>query len=393
MAVAMSAEIVVGNEDLLTIILSKLPARHLLQFKLVSKQWHALISSSRLALLHFNPSAISGLFFNTRAGGQLIPLRGDSVSVKPPLAKLLHISQGMEILHSCNGLLLCGDTRLNVSNDIVSLYLYNPTLGWYIQIPSSEGMRRDSFYGAFNEHYWNLAFDPVEASSYKIIHFSRSKFESSGYRYSIEIYSSETGLWKLVNNDICSGDRLKLPFKSSRGVLLNGKIFWPAYCCQTTLCFDVAKESIKSVPMPPYVHWVFYPSFFVESGGHLYYIGHQESKCLVHEMEDSCSGWLLKYSVDVDAVLGACPSTVRDRAVSEKCPYLVLSFIHGEDQKDELVIYIAGCAVYYDINQMSCRKICDVNAGCFDSFRIRRYKGVEVHKHIESLITLPGCRF
>ena len=109
-------------------------------------------------------------------------------------------------------------------------------------------------------------------------------------------------------------------------------------------------------------------------------------------MEDSCSGWLLKYSVDMDAVLGACPSMVRERAGSDKCPYLVLSFIPGVDQKDELVFYIAGCAMYYDINQVSCRETCDLNDSCFDCYITRRYIGIDVHKHIEGLITLPGCR-
>ncbi|XP_027170026.1 F-box protein At5g07610-like [Coffea eugenioides] len=298
----------------------------------------------------------------------------------------------MKILHSCNGLLLCGDTWLSNWNVVLSLYLYNPTLGWHIQIPSSEGMRRDLLYDILNEHYWNLAFDPLESSSYKIIDFSRPKFESSCYRYSIEIYSSETGLWKLVNNDILSGDDLKLSINFYRGVLLNGIIYWPSFGRRTTLCFDVAKESIKSIPMPPNGIWPYCNSFFVESGGHLYHVVHQESQCFVHEMEDSCSGWLLKYSVDMDAVLGACPSMVRERAGSDKCPYLVLSFIPRVDQKDELVFYIAGCAMYYDINQVSCRKICDLNDSCFDCYITRRYIGIDVHKHIEGLITLPGCR-
>lgn len=397
----MSAEVVGSIEDLLIIILSKLPARSLLQFRSVSRHWNVLILSSRLAFLHFNPNAISGFFLNitcfgrqTRgAGEQFIPLRGDSLALKPPLKNLLHISQGIKILHACNGLLLCGDTYFNSMNVIQILYLYNPTLGWYTQIPISEGMRRPLTYGLLHEHHWILVFDPLKSSSYKIIYLFSSEYESNRCHYSIEIYSSETGLWKLVNNHVVLGEGMNLSINFSKGVLLNGVIYWPSFNSQSSLCFDVAEERVKSISMPSNGLGNFCYSGFVESGGHLYCIEQLDSQCYVHEMEDCSSDWFLKYSVDMDIVLAACQSMVREGAFCGNYSYSVLSFIHGVDQDDVLVFYIAGIAVYYGINRTTVKKLCDLNAGYVDDFAMVRFHGPLVHKHIETLLTVPGYHF
>ncbi|PRQ41260.1 putative F-box domain-containing protein [Rosa chinensis] len=113
-----AAETIANIEDLLTQILLRLPARSPIRFQCVSKHWLSLISDPKFRLLHNlqNPNPkISGLFPDTTIPAMpmiIIPL-GKAIPSRINRPKALPVRCfddaccRINILRSCNGLLLC----------------------------------------------------------------------------------------------------------------------------------------------------------------------------------------------------------------------------------------------------------------------------------------------
>ncbi|MFS7909180.1 putative F-box associated interaction domain-containing protein [Helianthus anomalus] len=89
----------------------------------------------------------------------------------------------MEFWQSCNGLLLCNDHP-------DKLYVYNPTInqGKLLPLP----------------HVWvpnralkvvAIDFDPTISQHYKLV-YTHQDFTRPGTPVHVEIYSSETGVWR-----------------------------------------------------------------------------------------------------------------------------------------------------------------------------------------------------
>ncbi|KAK8323315.1 hypothetical protein V6Z11_A12G230200 [Gossypium hirsutum] len=97
-----SADMIASNDDILALILHRLPLKSLLKFKTVSKHWLYLITYPTFRP-HHNSKAISGF------------LCAD------------------QILQSCNGLLLCCNFRPNRLD--TTYYIYNPTTKHYTVLP------------------------------------------------------------------------------------------------------------------------------------------------------------------------------------------------------------------------------------------------------------------
>lgn len=114
-----SAEIIASNQDLLTEILIRIPAKPLLKFKCVSKQWLSLISDPKFCIWHAchqrvpNPTPNALLlnnFYSSTPTFQFIPLIGDDSSSYSQAAVFdyLNVSPNyrLKIKNSCNGLIL-----------------------------------------------------------------------------------------------------------------------------------------------------------------------------------------------------------------------------------------------------------------------------------------------
>ncbi|CAK7341635.1 unnamed protein product [Dovyalis caffra] len=115
-----SAEIIAGNQDLLTEILIRVPAKPLLKFKCVSKQWLSLISDPKFCIWNashqriLNPTPDALLlnnFYSSTPTFQFVPLEGDGASSYSKVAVFddLNVSPyfRLKIKNSCNGLILC----------------------------------------------------------------------------------------------------------------------------------------------------------------------------------------------------------------------------------------------------------------------------------------------
>ncbi|PQP96789.1 F-box protein [Prunus yedoensis var. nudiflora] len=139
----------------------------------------------------------------------------------------------------------------------------------------------------------NLAFDPSKSPHYQVICVQNCSSSSTAYgNYQIEIYSSETGTWRL------SGSPFVVPSDMvfENGVLWNGTIHWISPK-GSTLCFDIDQERLGSMPSPPsHERWDKRRfRYFGESGGHLHLVeiyGPSTTQFQVFEMETDYSRWI-----------------------------------------------------------------------------------------------------
>ncbi|GAB4855312.1 hypothetical protein Ancab_023931 [Ancistrocladus abbreviatus] len=268
-------EAIADSEDLLTEILSRLPVKHLLRFKSVSKQWLNLISDRRFSLFHSqrhpNPPS-SALFFNHSLCSswsstfKFIPLQNHhQVTDSPPFLSLFN-SSSMAILQSTNGLVLCK----SVSKSDLAYYIFNPTINQISQLPFpnasiSLGNQSISIVGL------NLAFDPSTSADYKVICVWKDNSCSYIHQvpHGINVYSPAIGEWKR------SVDFFTPPFdmEFERGVYWNGSVLWLSHT-EKTLFYDVENECLKPLSLPPPIEGAYIGRFryFGESRGHLHLV-------------------------------------------------------------------------------------------------------------------------
>ncbi|TYH35577.1 hypothetical protein ES332_D13G202100v1 [Gossypium tomentosum] len=125
-----SAEKIGNNQDLLAQILLRLPAKSLIKFKCVSKQWLSLISNPHFCLSHTRHQGHEGFLHPTALLLKVQSVLSPEFHVVP----LKHFSQVpffhyistpyINILQSCNGLFVC-ETYDDDNN--VEYFICNPT--------------------------------------------------------------------------------------------------------------------------------------------------------------------------------------------------------------------------------------------------------------------------
>ncbi|KAL7193646.1 hypothetical protein ACSBR2_025285 [Camellia fascicularis] len=149
------AELIGSNVDILTEILTRVPAKFVIRFKCVSKDWFSLISNSPFSRNHSNrhPSALfSGLFINPVTSFdddkvKSVSLHGQhqSLSTSSLLDGVGYGSGTFRIEDSCKGLLLC-------LNGPTCFIVCNPTTQKYTVLPYHGGTTTSSI--PFHNKVW-----------------------------------------------------------------------------------------------------------------------------------------------------------------------------------------------------------------------------------------------
>ncbi|WCJ34682.1 F-box family protein [Euphorbia peplus] len=367
-----TAEIIAGNDDILTEILFRLPAKSLLRFKSVSKHWLSLISSTHLSSLHTlrhpKPSVSGLIYLDSPSKMNLIPLNPSS----PPSDLDCFNTHKMKILQSCNGLLLCSSfPEVGVPR---SFYISNPTTNQLFTLPSIPSVLA-----------LNLAFDPSISTTYKVICVSSSTVSASHYQ--INIYESDTRAWRL------SGSPFQAPFAMvfGNGVFWNGAIHWINHA-GNTLYFDVHTEIFGSFPAPPFTdRWGKRRSrYFGQSGGHLHLIEIYEARSIkfdVYEMNKDYSEWIVRFHVDLEHLVEEFPEMVMSYMgdLDSVCYlFAVLSVVEEEDEDDSsLLIHIPGKFVSYNFNNKMFKIVSD-----FKSSNSLRFGLLHAYHYIQTLASV-----
>ncbi|KAF7811477.1 F-box protein [Senna tora] len=288
------ANIVADNDDLLFEILLRLPIKSLLTFKSICKHWLSLISS-------------------------------------PQFSHFVKHSLEVEVLQSCNGLLLCSDYR-----GYPPYCVYNPTTKQYSVLPPLKS------YESYHHVRGGvcLAFDPSKSLHYKVVFVRRSNFS-----YLIEIYSSENGQWR-VSSFFTGYDFVEL----RSGVFWNGSVHWISDR-EKSLYFKVDEEEVRDMPMPSrdHVHHNVRNlrrriDYFGEFRDHLHLIeihGPRKLEFNVYEMRRDYSGWFVKYHVDLNAVCIAFPEIIQKYHPPDDWNYYsfqIVSVVTGKASGDSFLV-------------------------------------------------------
>ncbi|KAI8017845.1 F-box protein [Camellia lanceoleosa] len=140
-----AAEKVIGDDDLLSRILIRLPAKPLFRFKTVSKRWCSLISDPYVLQRWIPPKSPSSFFlrrysrFSHNIKFNHVSLNGlvkHNRSIAPLYLDFFDDRDLVIISKSCNGLMLCTSSwpGLDCCNHC-RCYVLNPTTQQYSTIP------------------------------------------------------------------------------------------------------------------------------------------------------------------------------------------------------------------------------------------------------------------
>ncbi|XP_028092837.1 F-box protein At5g07610-like [Camellia sinensis] len=334
-----SEEVIASNEDLLTEILLRLPAKSLIRFKSVSKNWLHLISDSHFAVNHSrrirNSSMISGLFFYY------------DYSHTEPHCVSLHAHP------NCNLPTLSFLNKFTLLPQLDFPCLSHESLGVY------------------------LAFDPSKSPHYKVVFFRPC--------YQFDIYSSETASWKQITVSECEPLRDCL-----EGVFWNGAIHWLSHE-DVHFRFDVDEEKLIKThnPPSPKILSVDKTRYFGECGGHLLLIQMRLRNAMgfkILEMDRVSFHWIVKCGVNLRPLISVFPEIDID-ARSRRYKFRVLCVVTGVSENDfALVLATAGKVVYYDLKCKTSRVLLDhIPLLNFHASIFQRFLCSHTYKFVESL--------
>ncbi|MED6221957.1 hypothetical protein PIB30_059762 [Stylosanthes scabra] len=295
-----SGDAVLGDEDLLTEILLRLPVKDLLRCKCVCQKWKSLISEPQFCYRHtlglcpkHNPDLYpSGIMVRpssrTLEKVHIIPFTNNT---KKRFNQHLDVHNKLDgqlryyVLGSCNGLLLWNSSskksrssrRRELVQECSSFYVSNPTTGYCVRI---DRFGHDDSNASRSKPY--LVFEPCKSPHYKVIFFDKvvgdREDDELTTKTKLCVYSSETGSWSkhdvlhsFPNNDI-----------------INKIIRFHGYYCNDAIHWNL--------------HWITFKFGIWEFD--------------IWELKEDYSGWILRYHVDLttlrldlraysfDAVLG-----------------------------------------------------------------------------------------
>ncbi|CAK7341643.1 unnamed protein product [Dovyalis caffra] len=362
--ISSSGETIGTNHDLLIEILLRLPAKSLLKFNSVSKQWLSLISDPKFRFSHArhqrirNPTPNSLMlnnYYPPTPEFQLVPLKHDT---KIPFLDYLNVPR-VKIEQSCNGLFICSSTYLvNPKNKEWERYITDTSFDYFADYCTSVVDDDDSGY--------SLVFDPLKSPFYKVICMREVNSEMG--KFELDVYSSETESWGL----------LRIPFRKPNGmhlragVFCNGAVHWYSHD-ETTLYFDVDSESLKTMRMPPVVRRdkrVQKVMYFGESLGHLHMVMSDDHSALEFDVLEMASDYS-RWTYTAFSVLGVV------RAM--------------EEEESTVVLFVDGRAMSYAFHSGTSNKICDIDpkprfAGVAGA--ALDYEGHDAYQYFESLVCI-----
>lgn len=330
-----AAELIANNDDLLTLILVRLPAKSTIRFKSVSKHWHSLLSDSVFARNHYsrNPTkSISGLYLYIHETLNSVSLHGRHQNL-PSLSFLYGITEPsrIEVTHSSHGLLLCS----------IGL-LYDYGYGWRYIVCNPSTRKYTILYppgGSIKGRSAYLAFDPSKSPHlYKVV-------LASYHPHRIDVYRSQSSSWKTF-----------FPQQRYDGpsVFWNGAVHWLT-SNRFLMRFDVDAEEIIAMPNPrsPKILSLNNIMYFGECGGGLILI-QSRLPCprgfRILELERDYSRWVVKCQVNLRPLINEFPEIDKGRSNILSIGYKVMFALEGESEKDfAIVLAIPGRLVSYNL--------------------------------------------
>ncbi|KAG2551017.1 F-box protein At5g07610-like [Panicum virgatum] len=341
------------TDEVLVKILSRVPVRSLYRFKCVSRSWRNLISDPvhRKKL----PHTLAGFFYHSWNGDRF-PSRahhftnvtGKGVPFIFPSFSFLPVpSDDVDLLDSCNGLLLCCCFEPGPSDaDGFRQFHYavcNPATQKWV-------MLLDGSWDSGQDRTARLGFDPAVSSHFHVVEYV---LDEGGCVTGVEIYSSKTAAWSFKESEW--GDDVMLD-ASARSVFLNGFMHMLTFSHGRVLV-DMEGKTWRTIPVPT-------DSCF--SGGihqaqrRLCFLNVNDGdafKMSIWFLEDhGTNEWTLKHSVRTPLLFGR-------KNLQFESDYIVIT-VHPECN---LIYFVYGwdnTLMAYEMDRKEVRVICNLGYDC-----------------------------
>ncbi|MED6220304.1 hypothetical protein PIB30_043662 [Stylosanthes scabra] len=315
---------VLGDEDLLTEILLRLPAKDALRCKSVCKKWRTIISDGRFCYRHTlgHPTPYpSGIILCQQQFDfkkpRLIPFSNNNNNSSfihhhldlhnNEFHRLLHYeiqqsSNGLLLWKSTPGILLLQQQPLDMEAMKLLLlkcfcfYVTNPTTGSCLRIHHCD-------YELYNEPFSKpfLVYEPWKSLHYEVIFFTKvvGHDDKLTMKMKMSVYSSETGTWSKLD---------LLPYfpydiDRSNAIYCNGAIHW-FVLHGLSVYLDINSLCLKVLPGVRYSRWQKFLNFG-ECGGnlHLVWLNWKEKLSYdIWELKEDYSEWIVRYHLDLTSL-------------------------------------------------------------------------------------------
>ncbi|KAM7488233.1 hypothetical protein LguiB_025717 [Lonicera macranthoides] len=250
------------NDEIIEEILARLPAKSLVRFNLVCKQWRYLISDPNFVRKHLNHVLVDEsnnhhkLIVHSSPHFYSIDYHCEesldsSTSTKRDFP--LQSTNGLYFLGSCNGLLLLGFyDKTYLYNALV---LWNPSFTDYNLLPESSFISTSGSVRLLGFGYDSSTKD------YKVVRVitnSRYGKPMRDVEQKVEIYTLKTNSWKTIQGGIPYGN---VSIEAVQGTLVDGSIYWIVTDADFVdkeefdnliLAFDLIDEKFRSMGVPRY---------------------------------------------------------------------------------------------------------------------------------------------
>ncbi|XP_042488038.1 F-box protein At5g49610-like [Macadamia integrifolia] len=356
-----------SNDDILTEILSRLPTEYLLQLKTVSKGWHRLISDPCFIRIQLERSQnISGFFFQERfywCDEDIPSLSYLSVGMEQAVVHntiLDFLPEKVVLSSSCNGLICC---RSCFPAEDPVIYVCNPSIKEWVEVKWANTDKKDSLALVFNP-----LSHPVDIRrDFKVVKIHQTETEEDSY-LSFEIYSSETGAWKSLEEAFeCYYNLFK-----NHGIFASGFLHWLTDG-DHILVIDAEKEQVKLIRLPsPTMPGKEIPEMCIgESGGYLHFIRISMAGLQIWTLENYAEPeWVLKCSIKLDDLEKENPKflykvslkLVRRLTIDELSWVDLLAF-----QGDLLFMRVSSKVYLYHIKTRKMKELCTLTQLCHNS--------------------------
>ncbi|CAL5183989.1 unnamed protein product [Lathyrus oleraceus] len=230
--------------ELLTDILSLLPVRSLLRFRLSSKSLRSLIDSHNFINLHLHNSFNFTLIL--RHNSDLYQLDFPTLATAVPLNHpLMCYSNRITLFGSCNGILCIS----NIADDIA---FWNPNIRKHRIIPYLPiSPRSESDTSLFAARVHGFGFDPFDCD-YKLVRISYFvDLQQRTFDSQVRVFSSRTNSWKALPS---------MPYAlccaRTMGVLVENSLHWivtrklEPFQPDLIVAFNLTLEIFEEVPLP-----------------------------------------------------------------------------------------------------------------------------------------------
>ncbi|CAM0954112.1 unnamed protein product [Alopecurus aequalis] len=325
------------TDDLIVEVLSRLPFKSFCRFKCVCKAWLAFSSDP-----HYCKKLLkipTGLLYQHRKNSaiKLASLPHNDKDFDEALGFLPQYEQ-LELMDSCNGLVLCKYKSSYTPVGICRFIVCNPaTREWRI-LPDTPPSHYDPFYNMSI-----LAFSPSWSAKFYIFNFQTLSTRRLGFGpVKLQVFSSDLATWFLDDTSWLSG-----PIVSDPHMFIDGALYVRIDLHEILVLKSLEGTSSGTPPTLriielPHEDVGFMARFgqrcFGQSSGALHYALPEEDARTIHVWSldvDEPYEWSLKYRLSMSHAFGRDNLCQYD-AQSWKCDYVVITL---DLERDGLLLF------------------------------------------------------